>query len=66
MSAESAERRQYDLARVMAAAPELLEALQRVIGTVEHVYHTSPDPDGSLWDDVKTCRAAIAKATGQS
>lgn len=57
------EQRDAD-ARLIAAAPELLEALERVIGTVEHAYHTSPDTDGSLWADVMACREAIAKATG--
>lgn len=51
-------------ARLIAAAPDLLSALERVVGTVEHMYHTNPDPDGSLWADVIACRAAIAKATG--
>lgn len=51
-------------ARVMAAAPMLLAALERVLDTVEHAYHTNDDADGSLWADVLACREAIAKATG--
>ena len=50
-------------ARLIAAAPELLAALEMAVGTVEHMYHTNPDPDGSLWADVLACRAAIRKAT---
>ena len=57
-----AEKRSRQLAEQRA---KLLEALERVIGTVEHVYHTSPDTDGSLWADVLACRAAIANATQQ-
>lgn len=53
-------------AGLIEAAPDLLAALIRALPTVEHMYHTNPDPDGSLWDDVVVCRAAIAKATGAS
>ena len=49
-----------DLAVEQRAA--LLEALERVLLTVEHAYHTSPDTDGSLWADVMLCRNAIALA----
>jgi hypothetical protein len=53
-------------ARLIAAAPDLLEALQRVLSTVEYMYHINPNPDGVLWQDVLVCRTVIAKATGQS
>ncbi len=51
-------------ASLIEAAPMILDALIRALPTVEHMYHTTSDPDGSLWDDVVACRAAIAKATG--
>lgn len=49
-------------ARLIAAAPSLLRALKRVLATVEHMYHTNPDPDDSLWADVLACRKAIKEA----
>lgn len=47
-------------ARVMAAAPDLLEALKRCVGSLRSV---SPGGDGD--HDVEFARAAIAKAEGQ-
>src|SRR3546814_11845342 len=44
-------------ARLIAAAPDLLEALQLVWDT----YGMDPSVDSSIW---QTARAAIAKATG--
>lgn len=44
-------------ARLIAAAPEMLEALQRVIRLVG-------DPEQTLADIVNCAHAAIAKATG--
>ena len=52
------------LREARAAVAELIEALARALPTVEHYYHTNPDPDGSLWRDVLACRAAIARCGG--
>lgn len=46
-------------ARLIAAAPELLEALENFIETVEHV-----DP-GVYRDSIEQAQAAIRKARGQ-
>ena len=50
-----------DLARLIAAAPELLEALQRCATVCELLNHV-PSADGAA----KQARAAIAKATGST
>ena len=48
-------------ARLIAAAPELLEALEAVLPDLEHYVAThGPGPDKRL----AVARAAIAKATG--
>lgn len=50
-------------AAVIAAAPELLEALQTVLSRVEHTnIHT---PIGEMQDTWQILRAAIAKAEGR-
>lgn len=46
-------------ARLIAAAPELLEALKRLTTAIDHA--TELHRFSTLWDDA---RAAIAKATG--
>lgn len=51
--------RQYRNARLIAAAPELLEALQ----LVWDAYGFDPSVDSSIW---QAAREAIAKATGAS
>jgi hypothetical protein len=52
-------------ARLIAAAPDLLEALMRILPMAEDdafQYGGKPDEDG----DIVFARAAIAKATGES
>ena len=48
-------------ARLIAAAPELLEALENLL---EHVENR--DALGAYWADPMAARAAIAKAKGES
>lgn len=47
-------------ARLIAAAPELLSALEDIIDAIG-----THDPDWA-WEERKNARAAIAKATGES
>lgn len=51
-------------AKILASAPTMLELLERVLPTVEHMYHTNPDPDGRLWDDVVAVRSIISELRG--
>lgn len=51
-------------ARLIAAAPELLEALKR-IGDPEFRYASDDDEDTQLSMRIADARAAIAKATGR-
>lgn len=53
--------RQYRYARLIAAAPELLEALERMVAT----YADMQDGNGEPCPDVIAARAAIAKARGE-
>lgn len=49
-------------ARLIAAAPELLEALRWAVETIDEAGGMDPDDRGAI----AQCRAAIAKATGQA
>jgi hypothetical protein len=49
-------------ARLIAAAPELLEALRAITDQLERIGDTRYDKDGQYID---AARAAIAKATGE-
>ena len=54
-------------ARLIAAAPELLEALDQLAGNAEIARFMIVDEDGvvssALWDTIQQARAAIKKAT---
>lgn len=53
-------------ARLIAAAPDLLEALRLVLPAAEHAYHTGAFADidgGDWWSRILQAREAIAKAT---
>lgn len=54
-------------ARLIAAAPDLLEALDQLAGNAEIARFMIVDEDGivssALWDTIQQARAAIAKAT---
>lgn len=52
-------------AKLIAAAPELLEALKR-IGDPEFRYSSDDDEDTQLSMRIADARAAIAKATGEA
>ena len=49
-------------ARLIAAAPDLLDALDSCIGTLEICFPEAP-VDSVIGKDIATARAAIAKAT---
>lgn len=55
-------------ARLIAAAPEMLEALQALVAQIldyEKVNNLSPNPGRKYcWDNTERAVAAIAKATG--
>lgn len=51
-------------ARLMAAAPDLLESLQQTVASLEHWFVRHGDPEGVNSLMMKKARAAIAKATG--
>ena len=53
-------------ARLIAACPEMLDALEELVGAVERFIHPQPDKPGSAWAKLVRARAAIAKATGQT
>jgi hypothetical protein len=50
-------------ARLIAAAPDLLEALRIAEGLVDDTCFQQ-DPANECWNTLRTVRAAIAKATG--
>ena len=53
-------------ARLIAAAPDLLEALGKAVSLIEHLARCSDDTlDEHHADDLDAARAAIAEATGQ-
>ena len=54
------------IAALIARNAELEAVLQRALPTVEHMYHTSPDTDGSLWRDVIACRQALQATPEES
>lgn len=50
-------------ALLIAAAPELLAALEELAAGVERFIHPQPDKPDSTWAKLVRARAAIAKAT---
>ena len=52
-------------AKLIAAAPRLLEALKLLLGQVEGIKPQSGCHSGSLQADIRIARAAIQAATGQ-
>lgn len=52
-------------ARLIAAAPELLEALERLLGAIATAEHLNEIPPGTFPETSSVARAAIAKAKGQ-
>ncbi|HZF98292.1 MAG TPA: hypothetical protein VEY92_08630 [Pseudoxanthomonas sp.] len=55
-------------ARLIAAAPDLLEALKEAMQSLEYVHRAHPENTGiaKRIEDINRARAAIAKATGES
>ena len=53
-------------ARLIAAAPELLAALQDLAEEAARSVYPQPDKPDSAWAKLVRARAAIAKATGQT
>ncbi len=51
-------------ARLIAAAPDLLEACQLILANMEDTEDTGTDRECGEYEDIKKLRAAIAKATG--
>jgi hypothetical protein len=52
-------------ARLIAAAPELLEALNQTVSSLEYWFKRNGDPEGANSLMMQNARAAIAKATGK-
>lgn len=51
--------------QLIAAAPELLEALQSMVAIVKKHTYPQPDKPSSTWGRMEAAEAAIAKALGQ-
>ncbi|WP_432372361.1 hypothetical protein ACRPHP_16700 [Pantoea allii] len=52
-------------AMLIAAAPELLEALQEMVAIVKKNTYPQPDKPSSTWGRMEAAEAVIAKALGQ-
>lgn len=52
-------------ARLIAAAPELLDALQEMVAIVKKHTYPQPDKPSSTWGRMEAAEAAIKKALGQ-
>jgi len=50
---------------LIAAAPELLEALQEMVAIVKKHTYPQPDKPSSTWGRMEAAEAVIAKALGQ-
>ena len=56
----------FDNARLIAAAPDLLAALESAIPNLEYLHAThSGSEAGRIWSSLQGCRAAIAKSRGE-
>jgi hypothetical protein len=53
-------------ARLIAAAPDMLEALTNALGWMERYAGDTNDLSGELWRHISSARAAIAKAEDRS
>ena len=51
--------------KLIAAAPELLEALQEMLAIVKKHTYPQPDKPSSTWGRMEAAEAVIAKALGQ-
>lgn len=51
-------------AKLIAAAPELLEALQEMVAIVKKNTYPQPDKPSSTWGRMEAAEAVIAKALG--
>lgn len=54
-----------DNANLIAAAPELLDALQEMVAIVKKHTYPQPDKPSSTWGRMEAAEAVIAKALGQ-
>ncbi|WBG90057.1 hypothetical protein N5580_13270 [Pantoea piersonii] len=54
-----------DNARLISAAPELLEALQEMVAIVKKHTYPQPDKPSSTWGRMEEAEAVIKKALGQ-
>ncbi|MBY4887744.1 hypothetical protein K5Y32_07330 [Pantoea sp. DY-15] len=52
-------------ARLIATAPELLEALQEMVAIVKKHTYPQPDKPSSTWGRMEAAESVIAKALGQ-